>query len=185
MLQGGPPRAGLLLFQRRAVNDDEWEDLRRALIRRARTRYGADAAEDIVQETIADFLVKPRIVAEGKLLNYLRRAVKNQAVERWRRTRHEVSAEGWRLMASLPDPVDRIGAADELARVEEMMGTAGMEVLATYAEEGARAAARRLGISEGNARVLVSRARLALRGGGGPEARYRLRRLRALAEAAA
>ena len=113
----------------RAVNDDEWEDLRRALIRRARTRYGADAAEDIVQETIADFLVKPRIVAEGKLLNYLRRAVKNQAVERWRRTRHEVSAEGWRLMASLPDPVDRIGAADELARVEEMMGTAGMEVL--------------------------------------------------------
>jgi len=167
------------------VNDDEWEELRRRLVGLARSLYGPDAAEDIAQEAIVRYLSKPRVVGEGKLLNYLRRAVKNQGVERWRRIRREVSAEGLRLAASVTDPLDRISAADEMARVEGLLGAAGVDVLATYAEEGAPAAARRLGISEGNARLLVNRVRLALRGRDGHGVISGLRRLRALAEVAA
>ncbi|HEX6755143.1 MAG TPA: sigma factor, partial [Mycobacteriales bacterium] len=95
------------------------------LVRAARTRLGAGGAdaEDVVHDVVVRVLKGGRdaagVDAPGA---YLRRAVGNECVSRWRRTAHEV------VVAELPDRarpphdeavLDRIGLADALAGLTE------------------------------------------------------------------
>lgn len=140
---------------------------RNDLVRSARTRLGAGGAdaEDVVHDVLVRVLRRGRAVsAVDAPAAYLRRAVGNECVSRWRRTSHEVT------VAELPD---RVGSSHEFA-VLERIGLA--SAVATLTERQQRVialtvledrpddeVAAMLGISEITVRTTRSRALARLR----------------------
>jgi len=90
--------------EHRASGADRWADVldahRGDLVRAARSRLGAGGAdaEDVVHDVVVRVLRRGRSTDEVEAPGaYLRRAVGNECVSRWRRTSHEV------VVAELPD----------------------------------------------------------------------------------
>jgi len=157
-------------------------------------RFGPSDAEDIVQDVLLRFFSRPR-PAIVHLADYLLHSVLNQGRSSWRQVcRHRLVETGMAAPdlhdGNLSDMSELAVIDLELARVTAALGTAGVDLIAAYHDEGGPALATRLGINQGTLRVLIHGTRAALRspkrrGTRGLAGRGRLARLRALAETAA
>jgi RNA polymerase sigma factor (sigma-70 family) len=140
---------------------------RNDLVRSARTRLGAGGAdaEDVVHDVLVRVLRRGRAVsAVDAPAAYLRRAVGNECVSRWRRTSHEVA------VAELPDRVrpshdesvlERLGLASAVATLtERQQRVIALTVLEDRPDDEVAA---QLGISEITVRTTRSRALARLR----------------------
>jgi RNA polymerase sigma factor (sigma-70 family) len=154
-----------------ATGAERWADVldahRGDLVRTARGRLGGGGAdaEDVVHDVVVRVLRRGRsadeVAAPGA---YLRRAVGNECVSRWRRTSHEV------VVAELPDrphaaPDDTV--LDRIALVEAMAALTARQrrvVVLTVLEDRADAeVADLMGISEITVHTTRSRALTRLR----------------------
>ena len=132
------------------------------LVRTARSRLGAGGAdaEDVVHDVVVRVLKRGRDAAEVDAPGaYLRRAVGNECVSRWRRTSHEV------VVAELPDRprpphddavLDRIALADAVAALTDRQRR--VIVLTVLDDRPDADVADLLGISEITVRTTRSRA---------------------------
>jgi RNA polymerase sigma-70 factor (ECF subfamily) len=132
------------------------------LVRTARSRLGAGGAdaEDVVHDVVVRVLKGSRDAAEVDAPGaYLRRAVGNECVSRWRRTAHEV------IVAELPDRprpapddavLDRIALADAVATLTDRQRR--VIVLTVLDDRPDAEVAAALGISEITVRTTRSRA---------------------------
>jgi len=137
------------------------------LVRTARSRLGAGGAdaEDVVHDVVVRVLKRGRDAGEVDAPGaYLRRAVGNECVSRWRRTAHEV------VVAELPDRprpapddavLDRIALADAMATLTDRQR--GVIVLTVLDDRPDAEVAAALGISEITVRTTRSRALARLR----------------------
>lgn len=154
-----------------ATRAEAWADVldarRGDLVRTARSRLGAGAAdaEDVVHDVVVRVLKRGRdtgeVAAPGA---YLRRAVGNECVSRWRRTSHEV------VVAELPDRprpphdeavLDRILLADAVSTLTARQRR--VIVLTVLDDRPDAEVAELLGISEITVRTTRSRALARLR----------------------
>ncbi|MFL6128178.1 MAG: RNA polymerase sigma factor [Mycobacteriales bacterium] len=137
------------------------------LVRSARSRLGAGGAdaEDVVHDVAVRILKGGRDAGEMDAPGaYLRRAVGNECVSRWRRTAHEV------VLAELPDRarpphdeavLDRLALADAVAALTDRQRRV---IVATVLDDRPDAeVAAVLGISEITVRTTRSRALARLR----------------------
>lgn len=137
------------------------------LVRTARSRLGAGGAdaEDVVHDVVVRVLRGGRETGEvGAPAAYLRRAVGNECISRWRRTAHEV------VVAELPDRprpapdeavLDRIALADALATLTDRQRRVIVSTVLDDRPDAEIAAV--LGISEITVRTTRSRALARLR----------------------
>jgi RNA polymerase sigma-70 factor (ECF subfamily) len=137
------------------------------LVRTARSRLGGGGAdaEDVVHDVIVRVLRRGRDAGEVEAPGaYLRRAVGNECVSRWRRTAHEV------VVADLPDRprpphdgavLDRIALADAVAALTDRQRR--VIVLTVLDDRPDAEVAELLGISEITVRTTRSRALARLR----------------------
>jgi RNA polymerase sigma factor (sigma-70 family) len=137
------------------------------LVRTARSRLGAGGAdaEDVVHDVVVRVLKGGRDAGEVEAPGaYLRRAVGNECVSRWRRTAHEV------VVAELPDRprpahdetvLDRISLAGAVATLTERQRR--VIVLTVLDDRPDAEVAAALGISEVTVRTTRSRALARLR----------------------
>ncbi len=118
-------------MERPAPGAERWADVLQAhrsdLVRAARSRLGAGGAdaEDVVHDVVVRVLRRGRNTDEVDAPGaYLRRAVGNECVSRWRRTSHEV------MVAELPDrprPAHDETVLDRIALVEAMAALTGRQ----------------------------------------------------------
>ena len=140
---------------------------RSSLVRSARGRLGAGSAdaEDVVHDVLVRVLRNGRdVAAVGSPAAYLRRAVGNECVSRWRRTSHEIT------VAELPDRsgpahdeavLERIGLASAVATLTaRQRRVIALTVLEDRPDDEVAAL---LGISEITVRTTRSRALARLR----------------------
>lgn len=149
-----------------APGAERWADVldahRGDLVRAARSRLGAGGAdaEDVVHDVVVRVLRRGRstdeIDAPGA---YLRRAVGNECVSRWRRTSHEV------VVAELPDrscPAHDETVLDRITLVEALAALTGRQrrviVLTVLEDRPDAEVADLLGVSEITVRTTRSRA---------------------------
>ena len=137
------------------------------LVRAARSRLGAGGAdaEDVVHDVVVRVLKRGRDAGEVDAPGaYLRRAVGNECVSRWRRTSHEV------VVAELPDRprpphddavLDRMALADAVAALTDRQRR--VIVLTVLDDRPDAEVAALLGISEITVRTTRSRALARLR----------------------
>lgn len=167
------------------MTDSEWAALRQRMVNLAASRYGPEYAEDIVQEALRRFFSADRQHV-GNLPGYLMKAIVHQGASDWRcavRRGQTVEKCGRELITrNGHSPVDIVDGRAQLGVVTEMIGSAGVDIMLSYSEDGAEITAGRLGISRGYMRVLVFSVRVILRGDGNRVDRWRLRRFRGLAE---
>lgn len=170
------------------MTDSEWAALRKRMIGLATARFGPEDAEDIVQEVLRRFFTTDRQNV-CDLPRYLNTAVVREGASSWRDTayRARVAEKCERELVSrkVPSPVDIVDGRARLAAVTEMLGSAGVDVMLSYTEDGYQITARHLGISGGHLRVIVHSVRAMLRGDGNRFDRSRLGMFRRLAESAA
>ena len=154
-----------------APGAERWADVLQAhrsdLVRAARSRLGAGGAdaEDVVHDVVVRVLRRGRNTDEVDAPGaYLRRAVGNECVSRWRRTSHEV------MVAELPDrprPAHDETVLDRIALVEAMAALTGRQrrviVLTVLEDRPDAEVAEALGISEITVRTTRSRALTRLR----------------------
>jgi RNA polymerase sigma-70 factor (ECF subfamily) len=143
------------------------ETYRGDLVRTARSRLGAGGAdaEDVVHDVVVRVLKRGRDAGEVDAPGaYLRRAVGNECVSRWRRTSHEV------VVAELPDRprpphddtvLDRMALADAVAALTDRQRR--VIVLTVLDDRPDADVADLLGISEITVRTTRSRALARLR----------------------
>ena len=158
-------------MERPAPGAERWADVLQAhrsdLVRAARSRLGAGGAdaEDVVHDVVVRVLRRGRNTDEVDAPGaYLRRAVGNECVSRWRRTSHEV------MVAELPDrprPAHDETVLDRIALVEAMAALTGRQrrviVLTVLEDRPDAEVAEALGISEITVRTTRSRALTRLR----------------------
>jgi RNA polymerase sigma factor (sigma-70 family) len=137
------------------------------LVRSARSRLGGGGAdaEDVVHDVVVRVLKRGRDAGEVDAPGaYLRRAVGNECVSRWRRTAHEV------VVAELPDRprpphddavLDRLALKDAVAALTERQRR--VIVLTVLQDRPDAEVADLLGISEITVRTTRSRALARLR----------------------
>jgi RNA polymerase sigma-70 factor (ECF subfamily) len=137
------------------------------LVRSARARLGGGGAdaEDVVHDVVVRVLRRGRHAGDvGAPGAYLRRAVGNECISRWRRTAAEV------VVADLPDRsrpahddavLDRLALADAVATLTDRQR--GVIVLTVLDDRPDAEVAELLGISEVTVRTTRSRALARLR----------------------
>ncbi len=137
------------------------------LVRSARSRLGGGGAdaEDVVHDVVVRVLRGGRDAEDvGAPAAYLRRAVGNECISRWRKTAHEV------VVAELPDRprpphdetvLDRLLLADAVAALTERQRR--VIVLTVLDDRPDAEVAAQLGISEITVRTTRSRALARLR----------------------
>lgn len=137
------------------------------LVRSARSRLGGGGAdaEDVVHDVVVRVLKGGRAAAAVDApAAYLRRAVGNECISRWRRTAHEV------VMAELPDRprpphdetvLERLALADAVAALTDRQRR--VIVLTVLDDRPDAEVAALLGISEVTVRTTRSRALARLR----------------------
>ena len=155
----------------RAEAADAWAGVldahRGDLVRSARSRLGGGGAEaeDVVHDVVVRVLKRGRHAGEMDApAAYLRRAVGNECISRWRRTAHEV------VVAELPDRprpphddavLDRLALADAVAALTDRQRR--VIVLTVLDDRPDAEVAALLGISEITVRTTRSRALARLR----------------------
>ncbi len=153
------------------TSSDGWADVlgshRGDLVRTARSRLGSGGAdaEDVVHDVVVRVLRGRREAAEmGTPAAYLRRAVGNECVSRWRRTSREV------VMAELPDrprPAADDGVLDKMVLGEAVLALTARQrrviALTVLDDRPDAEVADQLGVSEVTVRTTRSRALARLR----------------------